>query len=43
MFCHDGQYLAPTVVITRYRTLHLNKIFGSYFLVFGKCDHLYGV
>ena len=30
-------YLAPTVVIIRYGTSRLNKIFGSYFLVFGKC------
>ena len=28
---------APTVVIIRYRTPRFNKIFGSYFFVFGKC------
>ena len=31
--------LAPTVVINHYRTPRLNKVFGSYLLVFGK----YGV
>ena len=34
IFCHDSQYLAPTVVIIRYRTPRLSKILGSYFLVF---------
>ena len=30
--------LAPgTVIINRYHTPHLNKLFRSYFLVFGKC------
>ena len=37
MFWHGSQYLAPTIVINRYHTPHLNKIFGSYFLVIGKC------
>ena len=40
-------HLAPSVVTNRYRTPRLNKIFGSYFLVFGKCGvtphRLYGV
>ena len=31
------QYLAPTVVIIRYRNSRLNKNFGSNFLVFRKC------
>ena len=32
-------YLAPgTVVINRYRTFRLNKIFAWYFLVFGECE-----
>ena len=39
IFCLDSQYLAPTVVTNRYSTHRLNKIFGSFFLVFGK----YGV
>ena len=46
IFYHDSQYLVPTVVINRYHTPRLNKIFGSYFLVFGKCGvtphRLYG-
>ena len=31
------QLTPGTVVINRYRTSRLNKIFGSYFLVFGRC------
>ena len=46
IYCHDSQYLAPTVVINRYCTPRLNEIFGCYFLVFGKCGvtahRLYG-